>query len=277
MDPKLHECVDYHHIFERMLDPIGGLQTGSRTWMLLTVDNAFKGSELLDWLIQTGFSSTKPHAKEIATYFLSRSLISHCSSDSLPFTSACFYQFTQKNTGWEVPLLFIHGIKGSVLADAQTKKVAWITASQALSQKKVSGLQLPLQWKNGKQAKDNLIPIEILKEVKVAGFGEDVYGSWIKTMRSLKRLTVIEFVYDWRRSLFEAVDSLIQTLEATKKRTGKKVQVVAHSMGGLVTHVAMSRRPDLFHSVLFAGVPFEPGVGFIEDIHGPQQDQIRQS
>lgn len=38
-------------------------------------------------------------------------------------------------------------------------------------------------------------------------------------------------------------------------------------MGGLITMVALNKRPELFQSVLFAGVPFMPGVGFLEDLH----------
>jgi hypothetical protein len=41
-------------------------------------------------------------------------------------------------------------------------------------------------------------------------------------------------------------------------------QVVAHSMGGLVALHVLQRRPDLFHSILFAGCPFEGGVAYIK-------------
>ena len=37
------------------------------------------------------------------------------------------------------------------------------------------------------------------------------------------------------------------------KHDGTRVQVVAHSMGGLITSAAMNLYPELFHSVLFAG------------------------
>jgi len=65
------------------------------------------------------------------------------------------------------------------------------------------------------------------------------------------------FFYDWRRSLFESVDLLEKYLDDLSTKNGKsKIQVVAHSMGGYVTLVTLNRRPDLFHSVLFAGTPF---------------------
>lgn len=45
------------------------------------------------------------------------------------------------------------------------------------------------------------------------------------------------------------------------------MQVVAHSNGGLVTFVTMNRRPELFHSVVFAGVPFHGFIGAMTDFH----------
>jgi len=38
-------------------------------------------------------------------------------------------------------------------------------------------------------------------------------------------------------------------------------------MGGIITFLTLNRRPEFFHSVLFAGVPFASGVGFMEDLH----------
>ena len=36
---------------------------------------------------------------------------------------------------------------------------------------------------------------------------------------------------------------------------------------GLLSLVALNERPDLFHSVLFCGVPFGPGCSYVEDMH----------
>src|SRR6185436_20539033 len=43
--------------------------------------------------------------------------------------------------------------------------------------------------------------------------------------------------------------------------------VVAHSMGGLIALSLLNRRPELFHRVVFAGVPFRGGIGFLPDLH----------
>lgn len=215
--PSLGESAAWAKLYREMKDPLVGLKPGVRTWLGFSVDDAFKGSELTDWLHQNKGKS-KDHAKEIGGIFLKKGWITHCSSDSLPFTQSCFYQFCSK-LGWDVPILFIHGIKGSVLADATTKKVAWVTPQQAISQKSTD-LQLPFTWKDGVQDKDNKVPVEILKEVKLVGIGEDVYGAWLKNMHGLKRIATVEFAYDWRRSLYESVARLIAKLEELKTETG---------------------------------------------------------
>jgi pimeloyl-ACP methyl ester carboxylesterase len=76
------------------------------------------------------------------------------------------------------------------------------------------------------------------------------------------------FAYDWRRGNEETVNKSLEFLDRiSAQNSGAKVQVVAHSMGGLVSFVALNRRPDLFHSILFAGVPFGHAISFLEDMH----------
>ena len=76
------------------------------------------------------------------------------------------------------------------------------------------------------------------------------------------------FTYDWRRDNQENADEFVKFLEkVSAENGGARVQVAAHSMGGLIAFVVLNRRPDLFHSVLFAGVPFGSSISFLEDMH----------
>lgn len=52
---------------------------------------------------------------------------------------------------------------------------------------------------------------------------------------------------------------------------------MAHSMGGLITFVALNRRPDLFESVLFAGIPFGSSISFLEDMHSGAANGLNKS
>jgi len=56
--------------------------------------------------------------------------------------------------------------------------------------------------------------------------------------------------------------------ELYEKHEKSQIQIIAHSMGGLVTLGALHIPGvvDKVHSVLFAGVPFKTGVGYLEDL-----------
>ena len=57
---------------------------------------------------------------------------------------------------------------------------------------------------------------------------------------------------NWRRNNLETIDKFLEFLSAVNEHHGAaKVQVVAHSMGGLVSFVALNRRPDLLWPRLF--------------------------
>jgi pimeloyl-ACP methyl ester carboxylesterase len=159
------------------------------------------------------------------------------------------------------PLVFIPGIKGSVLSDAQNV-VHWFTFSQALGLASPE-LRLPLKWHEQVQERDGLIATKVLSAVGWHG----VYAPFLNwAARSGRRFRV--FPYDWRRDNLESTDEFLKFLEkVSNENGGDRVQVAAHSMGGLITFVALNRRPELFQSVLFAGVPFGPSINFLEDMH----------
>ena len=122
---------------------------------------------------------------------------------------------------------------------------------------------MPLHWEGDVQQRDALIPIAPLGTVA----RQDIYTSFLDWAIGSGR-TVYPFAYDWRRDNLETTGKLINLLETVSRQHGNgKVQIVGHSMGGLISFVALNRRPDLVHSVLFAGVPFGSSIGFLEDMH----------
>eukprot|EP01116_Phalansterium_solitarium_P009508 TRINITY_DN23681_c0_g1_i1.p1 TRINITY_DN23681_c0_g1~~TRINITY_DN23681_c0_g1_i1.p1 ORF type:complete len:394 (-),score=88.21 TRINITY_DN23681_c0_g1_i1:87-1268(-) len=160
-----------------------------------------------------------------------------------------------------VPLVFIHGYKGSALYGPSGNQI-WITATQALSMQ-TPNITLPLRWDGDVQQRDGVTAPEPLRSVMIV----KVYEPWLQKADSLGR-PFYPFAYDWRRDLHETANGLVDFLkDVSKRHQGSKVQVVAHSMGGFSTLVAMNRAPELFHSVLFAGTPFGRGIGFLTDAH----------
>jgi len=159
------------------------------------------------------------------------------------------------------PLAFIHGIKGSVLSDAQGA-VRWLNVWQGLGLASTD-LRLPLQWHGEVQERDGLIATAPLSAVA----WHEVYAPFLNWASASGRV-FRPFAYDWRRDNQENADEFVKFLEKVRAENGgARVQVAAHSMGGLITFVVLNRRPDLFHSVLFAGVPFGSSISFLEDMH----------
>ena len=159
------------------------------------------------------------------------------------------------------PLVFIHGIKGSVLSRPQGG-VRWLTGWQAFGLASPD-LSLPLQWHGVVQQSDGLVAQVPLRTVA----WQDIYAPFLNWAATSNR-PFRAFAYDWRRDNLENTEKSIQFLETVSQENGGvRIQVAAHSMGGLITFVALNRRPDLFHSVLFAGVPFRSTLSFLEDMH----------
>lgn len=82
---------------------------------------------------------------------------------------------------------------------------------------------------------------------------------------SVARPTAV-FQYDWRRSLPELTEEFDAFCEETFP--GQIVQVVAHSMGGLISYGAMRQNPSKYQAGgVMVGVPFRTGTQYLQDMH----------
>lgn len=167
----------------------------------------------------------------------------------------------------DVPLVFIHGILGGVLADS-TGDPKYLTAGAALGIR-TPDLRLPLTWDGDSQGRDGLVPGGVLMRVGLIRHVIDraVYAPWIEFASNVKNRPLYVFSYDWRRANSESAVLFEKFLETTSARHGnRKVQIVAHSMGGLITLSVWNRRRDLIDRVVFAGVPFRGGIGYLDNM-----------
>lgn len=167
------------------------------------------------------------------------------------------------------PLVFVHGFKGSYLVDSKTGSTEWITAFKAFGLfTSYPKLALPLTWSDDDtQDKDTIVPNGPMHSI---AYFYSVYGPFLDWAARSSGRSFHPFAWDWRRSMFEAVDQLLTYLQDL----GTPCQVVGHSMGGLVTYAAMLTAYQrggtdllkrLFHSALFVGTPFLPGNCLLED------------
>lgn len=167
--------------------------------------------------------------------------------------------FIRKENAWEAvyskldgPILVMGGFRGLILRDTKTKKRAWVPIKAGLNLKQVNLLLGPSD-EDELHAPDTIYPDGILKNVGPF----DICRRLIRKLDNNPNTTVKDFGYDWRLSLDLVADQLIAELELQLRKTGKKTIVIAHSMGGLVAHGALHKRPDLFRGIVYVGLPSE--------------------
>lgn len=150
------------------------------------------------------------------------------------------------------PLILIPGMTGSELRHKETGDRIWFKAFKSKSE----DLRLPVTADPTK-AHDDLIATDALRNVKIALFPVyDVYGNFIDGMEKRGRYheeswdnptedgahdSLYVFAYDWRLDNVGNARLLIRKIEALReklKRPDLKFDVVAHSMGGLISRYA---------------------------------------
>lgn len=164
-----------------------------------------------------------------------------------------------------VPLVFIHGIKGGEL-QTEDGDVRWLSAPQALALS-TPDLALETRFEPSGQPRDGLKPRGVLAKITIVPWIAEVgiYGAFLEAAGAMGA-PFHPFAYDWRRENAETVTAFETFLEGLKAKTGEPADVVAHSMGGLITLSLVHKRPELFRRVVFAGVPFKGGIGFLPDL-----------
>jgi len=153
----------------------------------------------------------------------------------------------------KTPIIVIPGILGSELVDQKTGAVAWPSVVRSLA----ASLTLPLSPDLGSN-RDNLYARKIIASVKLARLVPEVYvyrglldalrqyggyveGDWANPAAGGDQDTYYVFAYDWRRDNVESARELIQRVEALKRKLNRpdlKFNLVAHSMGGLISRYA---------------------------------------
>ncbi|MBI3722959.1 hypothetical protein HY251_03240 [bacterium] len=181
----------------------------------------------------------------------------------------------QEPAGGEVTV-FVHGMKGSFLVTEDGER-AWLEASDLLSSGERS-LALP---PGGEERFGPLHPRGVLTRFTLFPVlaTADVYLPWLEYGK--ERLPgFVPFVYDWRIDAREAVLSLARRIEAlaAKRRGDLRVNLVGHSLGGLVA-LAYVRYgggdPErgitwagarFVKRLVLAGAPFGGSPSFLRDI-----------
>ena len=201
---------------------------------------------------------------------------------------------TSKERKGKRPIIIIPGILGTSLKNAETGENVWYSVRRS----KDDDLDLPVAL-DIKSSKDNLVPDDVIREINLkllpdikvyqslietlSKYGGYEEASWDNPPKNLQDKFFV-FPYDWRRDNVETAHILIKKIEKLKKDSKQpsiKFNVLAHSMGGLITRYAlMYGKADLpkgkpqptwageryFSKVFLFGVPNEGSIGALETL-----------
>jgi len=203
---------------------------------------------------------------------------------------------TAKQQKGKRPVIIIPGILGSELSEPDSKVSAWFN----LSLVKGDNLALPISPDLSKN-RDNLVAKKIIQTARVFSLLPEVSvyqsliaameryggykpGDWENPSENDDTDTYYVFAYDWRLDNAENARLLIKNVETLKRKLGKpdlRFNVIAHSMGGLITrYAAMYGDKDLpangakavpdwsgathFNKVFMFGVPNEGAMSSLQ-------------
>ena len=146
-----------------------------------------------------------------------------------------------------VPVILIPGLLGSRLAHAGDGAEAWPGGTRKLLTSDYAELALRIDPETLEPIDDGLVPSGIFE----GAAGRDFYRSIMREMREAggyritrpghpvvqQRARLYEFTYDWRQDIVKTVgklDALIEQIRHEYRDPHLRVDVIAHSMGGVI-------------------------------------------
>lgn len=179
--------------------------------------------------------------------------------------------------GEEVTIL-VPGYRGSFLVtEGPQPELAWITVGQSLSRGERT-LALPFPGQHAVPTYGPLRPDGPITELSAPFVSMDAYRTLMEFGRD-HLPGLVPFGYDWRRDVRESADQLCARIEQLVAEKGgqRRVNIVAHSMGGLVTmhcllHGGTRGQGGAWagaghvQRVVILGTPFTGAPGIFDDL-----------
>ncbi len=170
-----------------------------------------------------------------------------------------------------VPLIFLPGIGGSELVNVNGEQWPRVqdTFNDDSGDRFLLTLRLAADGQNPFSTTDpayttmrvgDILRVEPLSVYGI-DFSQDIYATTIATLQAAgyrERVDLFTFPFDWRKNLTLESNRLISFIDQVRQQTGAaRVDILAHSMGGLVTRVALANPNSVgkIRKVLTAGTP----------------------
>jgi pimeloyl-ACP methyl ester carboxylesterase len=155
--------------------------------------------------------------------------------------------------------ILVPGYKGSFLVDAHGER-AWLNPEETFTPGDRT-LALPFEGERPFNGFGPLHPDGPMTRLGVLFIHKDIYSGFLEFARSALP-GLVAFGYDWRKDIRESARDLCETIA---RLPVERVDLVAHSMGGLVAmHCLHSGAPKV-RRVVFAGTPFRGGAQIMND------------
>lgn len=172
-------------------------------------------------------------------------ILSACSTATKPDLARLYQQSRTVN---QPPVILIHGIMGSRLEETATGKEIWFGSLARLAFSNYWEAALEIDPVSLEPLPSRLSPSGLADRLA----GKDFYGNITRTLESAGRYkkalpgetrkpgerSYYVFIYDWRQDNIKAVrqlDRLIDQIRKDHSNPRLKVDIIAHSMGGLIT------------------------------------------
>jgi hypothetical protein len=164
-------------------------------------------------------------------------------------------------------IVLLGGYRGSILRDATSRKRLWVPLVKAgLNFRKVD-LAIPLDDGADEETEHTVVADGMLTKMGPVEFSNRLVTK-LRGLEKQGKCRVHIFGYDWRISPHLISRKLQQFLEVLPSNERLRTKdsgalVIAHSMGGLIAHHALQKRPELFYGTVYCGTPFQHCVNIL--------------